>query len=796
MSAEIDVAAQRLPDDFGSIVGMRWFRPNETLDEVSGITGKKKRKKRKKSNTIDADSKFNDASALRDEDDGVLVVTTESLVAKYAINEGTQSFDRCIASWSFASRSARGSLSTDAVICSGRCFVGRNKELLYWREDAAGLDRLQRQKFGSNVQCLKTHPLLKDAIVVVLIDGTILLYSTKPEKIESVASFRPARKGACESVVSVQIISSGANKSASSSYFFLLVGIATDEDKSSSSSSGKIRALRIRPASANVDAHLDVGAECVVAAPDKKSDDDSGPLTMMRCVWHREWSTLSVQWGSNTWQALKFPVNGSLSSTWHKTWCGANGGRSLFVREFSGRIVSLDSMGANGCLAIVALDINSNDDDDGDRSFSLSIWDAFRGVVASTNVDAIASSGSVSCVAPSAWGGVERIAYAVDNHVLVRGVKCAVASLASLLGKMQQSGRILRMTEADGTDADIDDEERSLQVAASKGAHHFDTAFARQFEITGAMASQRFVDASMRLALANEDTPIWGPVESLLSAKLVSTSAYPELLERAMKHEQLRILEMIVQNDTDVSETDLVRILCFVLRRASVSSLCAYDAAVKALSAPKTSPVKEIKPKRQTRTRRSSENNAKKTTAKVASRTSKRKRNGSVAGTENNALAATPKKSSKRGRRTTDASNSKAAFRTVSRFSKLVLSSTYDSEFMCSALRRLTLSEVGLLLSMALHWMAKDSGGGATLNENVCCRIVEILIDAHFMQLRLSMRDHPSIAAVLSQLHGAVGTKIEALKNLTPLSGHIAQLNRGSPGPRSKPLYSIEILSI
>ena len=119
------------------------------------------------------------------------------------------------------------------------------------------------------------------------------------------------------------------------------------------------------------------------------------------------------------------------------------------------------------------------------------------------------------------------------------------------------------------------------------------------------------------------------------------------------------------------------------------------------------------------------------------------------------------------------------------------MSSSYDVEFMRAAIRVLNVSEVLLLLRMVLRWLEKDSRGDA-----VATQTIEILVDAHFMSLRLAASQSEDTTKLLSQLDKIVKVRVGMCESIAPLGGHVQQLKRGSHGPTVAPDYSIEMITL
>ena len=139
----------------------------------------------------------------------------------------------------------------------------------------------------------------------------------------------------------------------------------------------------------------------------------------------------------------------------------------------------------------------------------------------------------------------------------------------------------------------------------------------------------------------------------------------------------------------------------------------------------------------------------------------------------------------------TTATSAQIALKAVAQFVRIVMSSSYDVVFMRDAIKVLSISEVLLLLRMVLKWLEKDCRG-----DNVATRMIEILVDAHFMALRLASTQSKDTSKLLARINEIVQMRVDMCESIAPLSGHVLQLKRGSGASTVKPDYSIETISL
>ena len=536
-----------------------------------------------------------------------------------------------------------------------------------------------------------------------------------------------------------------------------------------------VRALKLRGKCAtNGDADIEIGTECDLVSP----VDDA---VLHSCTWHDAYSVMSLRWGTSTWQTLRFdaPSSSPTSHEWHREWC-ANAQSELYARNFRDRLLYVAPIGHADKLALVAT-ANAADE----HALRLSVWDVLCGVVVAKCQ--LKTDGVLSAIAPAPEHFDSCVvAYATGKRVSVCPLRVGASNLANILGRMKASESFLKINTAAAADT-IEDEtaiETDLKALAkiataapTKRAtqlckltnNHIDGA-----KRTGRAPSQRFVQRALALALGNEDAPMWNAVDALLSTKCVSASTHADLIALLLRHERLRLLRIALNNVSDITEHDMVLVLCFLLRKVSKERLAAFYVDV-------------VESKKQS-------NGAKKTRKRKNSGTPKAspsKKRGRTRSSSAHGLDASANGTSEDSELSDDAK----AYRAVSRFVKQIASSTYDREFMCAALRRLGLSEVVLLLQMAHAWISNERRVSPKVTTN-CCRLVEVLIDAHFMQLRLAVVDRPDLAVVLSELNELFRESIAAARTLSPLGGQISQLKKMNGTEKPKGGYTIERLVI
>ena len=76
--------------------------------------------------------------------------------------------------------------------------------------------------------------------------------------------------------------------------------------------------------------------------------------------------------------------------------------------------------------------------------------------------------------------------------------------------------------------------------------------------------------------------------------------------------------------------------------------------------------------------------------------------------------------------------------------------------------------------------------------------MIEILVDSHFMALRLAASQSEDTSSLLARINEMVTMRVGMCKTIAPLSGHVLQLKRGSNSGTSTvaPEYSIETISL
>ena len=200
------------------------------------------------------------------------------------------------------------------------------------------------------------------------------------------------------------------------------------------------------------------------------------------------------------------------------------------------------------------------------------------------------------------------------------------------------------------------------------------------------------------------------------------------------------------------------QILRYVLREATETCLCDF--------------YHEERKKKEEKKQKVGSKRRSNGTHELSSKRRKKKKNSSI--------------SNKSGENSTE-----IALKAVAQFVRIIMSSSYDVEFMRAAIRVLNVSEVLLLLRMVLRWLEKDSRGDA-----VATRTIEILVDAHFMSLRLAASQSEDTTKLLSQLDKIVKVRVGMCESIAPLGGHVQQLKRGSHGPTVASDYSIEMITL
>lgn len=692
-------------------------------------------------------------------------MTTASQVAVY---DADRADEGCLASWSFLAGSDAVN-TTPAIFAGGRFFVAQKHEMVHWMDGESSLDSAARQSFDAPVARLTTHRRYPDHVVVVLEDGninvlnvaTFVLRTPAPQqsrtrrqsnvlssssKLTSVASYKPSRAHATvDKVVSVQLLQDDL--------------ICTLRLKSGQYANRMFRINVVRTGGVGSDSTATITLSATYDIPSPFSSE----MALKSCTWHSD-GLVSVLWNDNTWDVLKRDETRHVLS-------------SLRQYRFRGRVSDVVAVGPH--LLVLS---ESN-------AACLTAWSPRHGVVFSSDVhdnDKISSTGILS-QAPDA----QRVAYVVGSDVVVRPMRCVTPSLASLLGQMNRSKAFLHDVDATrainasdvGRSACIlaspcpltfrDDQEEAkamedVRRAWSEGRSSFEKTFKKHASNDRLCTSLKFVNEVMRLSLKDTENPVWVPIQTFLSKNVISSTSCPGLLTVLMRHEKLDLLSSALRHVADITEFDLVRVLIFALRDVSENALCELDDSRTnfALSAPTTKTTKKTKK------------------GKDKSVTKKR---------QSSSTFDRPLKRRKTG-----------ALRSVAYLVKAVVTSTFDDEFMSAALRQLNLSEVCLLLSMLSAWLSKDRkfAGGPGPNDQHCCRMIEVLIDSHFMSLRLAMqrrdgdKTSTTIAELLVDLAEIVTSRTRACDYLAPLSGYLYQLGNGSSGPRVKPDYAIEVLSL
>ncbi len=435
----------------------------------------------------------------------------------------------------------------------------------------------------------------------------------------------------------------------------------------------------------------------------------------------------------------------------------------------------------------------------------MSLWSARFGVLLETNQE----DHRVTCLNRSYAG--TKIAYVLDDEkILIQSLRIATPSLASVLGRMQSTKSVVMEEEEeenekemrnDDVDEDIvievhqEEEEDGVQRKKRKKksktmSHNISLTNRSCKEIVSNLEvlmkeernskkketrilkifndsfetysdSTQFVNTILSCSLSDSEHPVWEPVEKMLEVKgLVSAASYPELLDSLLRHDRLDLVKKALRNVTELTEFDLVRVLRFVLREASETCLCSF--------------YYEVKRRRE---------------KKRAQGSTKRK----------NASCHRNGKSAKRRKKNTgkkvslsEENNPEVALKAAAMFVRQVMSSSYDVEFMREAIKVLTTSEVLLLFRMVLKWFEKDNA-----TDTVGSRMIEILVDAHFMTLRVAASQDDVVSKLLSRLNDAVTSRVSLCESLAPLGGQVHQLQLGlNGGPGITTNYSIEMISL
>eukprot|EP00938_MAST-03A_sp_MAST-3A-sp1_P003880 g3880.t1 len=396
---------------------------------------------------------------------------------------------------------------------------------------------------------------------------------------------------------------------------------------------------------------------------------------------------------------------------------------------------------------------------------SMSLWSTRFGVMLETDV--ATKDHSVTCLSRSYAG--TKIGYVLDNNaIVIRSLQISPPSLANVLGKQVRTDTKTNSIDTDTNTIVISNnkenkltltENRSCielmkrienETSATKRLRIFKKSFETIFS-----NSTRFVNTIISCSLSSK---IWEPIEILLQTKgLVSSSSCPELLESMLVNERLDLVKLALKHIHDLTERDLVRVLCYVLREASETCLCDY-----------------YHEERKRREEKKQQVGSKRRNGQSSKRDRKKR-----------------KKSKDSSSGTTAATSAQIALKAVAQFVRIVMSSSYDVVFMRDAIKVLSISEVLLLLRMVLKWLEKDCRG-----DNVATRMIEILVDAHFMALRLASTQSKDTSKLLARINEIVQMRVDMCESIAPLSGHVLQLKRGSGASTVKPDYSIETISV
>ena len=169
-----------------------------------------------------------------------------------------------------------------------------------------------------------------------------------------------------------------------------------------------------------------------------------------------------------------------------------------------------------------------------------------------------------------------KIGYVLDNNaIVIRSLQISPPSLANVLGKQVRTDTKTNSIDTDTNTIVISNnkenkltltENRSCielmkrienETSATKRLRIFKKSFETIFS-----NSTRFVNTIISCSLSSK---IWEPIEILLQTKgLVSSSSCPELLESMLVNERLDLVKLALKHIHDLTERDLVRVLCYV----------------------------------------------------------------------------------------------------------------------------------------------------------------------------------------------------------------------------------------
>ncbi|KAJ0395469.1 hypothetical protein ATCC90586_001800 [Pythium insidiosum] len=341
------------------------------------------------------------------------------------------------------------------------------------------------------------------------------------------------------------------------------------------------------------------------------------------CAFHAETLSWSLVWSTGEWQLEQFRQDG-LAHTLHHVSTKTMTSSLIDTVNSTNNTPSHKKRKLSGGSAPASSSTPSHFVAGGVGPFSYFVvasaaaptrivgWDAKFGVqLAATDVQletqtepGVTSFGSIRSLHSSLHGEVVVAAY--DRAVFLFNVRNKHSTLASVLGvyaasKTQNAAAPPALPNSVVNWADVASnkvnvaqweqtvcsEDRAEQQLIAELVDASVTATATQFQKKFDAALQklgreslsfRFLLAVSRRCLDSADLGLWAPLKVLLQSQRLSARALPTLLPTLMQHDQFELLEVAIQQLTDMDERSIVRLLRFFIRKHQDGALLKYAA--------------------------------------------------------------------------------------------------------------------------------------------------------------------------------------------------------------------------
>ncbi|GLE02524.1 hypothetical protein PINS_up011362 [Pythium insidiosum] len=352
----------------------------------------------------------------------------------------------------------------------------------------------------------------------------------------------------------------------------------------------------------------------------RRIDAPATNATISTCAFHVETLSWSLIWSTGEWQLEQFRQDGlahtvqhvsskimaaSLTDAANNNSTPSNKKRKLSGGSAAGSSVTASQLVA-GAVGPFSYFVLAN----AAAPTRLVGWDAKFGVqLAATDVQletqaerGVTSFGTIRGLQSSLHGEVVVAAY--DRAVFLFNVKNKHSTLASVLGVYASSKTqdaavppalpnsainwadvAANKVELAQWEQSVCSDDRTEQQLIAELVDATATATAAQFQKKFDAALQklgreslsfRFLLAVARRCLDSADLGLWAPLKVLLQSQRLSARALPTLLPTLMQHDQFELLELSIQQLTDMDERSIVRLLRFFIRKHQDSALLKY----------------------------------------------------------------------------------------------------------------------------------------------------------------------------------------------------------------------------